>query len=58
MVEGTMAKTEGRVSLPADRMGSSLLLPGAWRNFYFGFYYFAYTPVLGRWAASGRCAQQ
>ena len=58
MVEGTTAKTEGRVSLPADRMGGSLLLPGAWRNFYFGFYYFVFTPVLGRWVASGRCAQQ
>jgi hypothetical protein len=58
MFEGTTAKGQDRVSLSANRVGSSLLLPSAWRSFYFGFYYFAYAPVLGRWAASGRCARQ
>jgi hypothetical protein len=58
MFEDTTAQGQARVSLPASRMGSSPLLPFAWRKFYFGFFYFAYTPVLGRWAASGRCARQ
>jgi hypothetical protein len=51
MFEGTMSHNPVRVSLPATCAGSEMLLPLAQREYYFGFYFFPYAPVVGRWSA-------
>jgi hypothetical protein len=51
MFEGTMSHNPVRVSLPATCAGSETLLLLAQREYYFGFYFFPYAPVVGRWSA-------
>ena len=58
MIEGTAVHGQSRVPLPASIAGRDLLLPSDPREFYFSFIYFAYSPVVNRWAALGRCARQ
>jgi len=58
MIEGTAVQSQVRVPLPAGIAGRDLLLPSDLREFYFSFIYFAYSPVVDRWAALGRCARQ
>jgi hypothetical protein len=57
MIEGTAIQSRARVSLPVGIAGRDLLLPSDLHGFYFSFTYFSYTPVVGRWAALGRCAR-
>ena len=57
MFEAATARNQSFVALPANLVGEELLLPFAWREFYFGAFYFSFVPVLNRWAAPGRFAQ-
>lgn len=58
MFEAMTTGKQSCVVLPANMAREELLLPFAWREFYFGAFYFSYAPVLSRWAAPGRFAQQ
>ena len=57
MFEAATAGKQSWFVLPANMAREELVLPFAWREFYFGSFYFGYAPVLSRWAAQGRFAQ-